>query len=273
MRSPTVDPPAAPLPERSERRPSRGAPLPILLAAALFATLALLLAAPAPLLGQGVVITRIEPDTVRQGPSATVVLDALGLRSQGEFRDYVYGGLGLGGAVIVQPRRSSILGLRIEGNVATYGNETKTVPLSQTVGARVMVDVTTSNNILTLGLGPQLTAPSGAVRPYLGGTFGLVTFFTRTGVNGSSDNYEFASTTNLSDWNAAWTLSSGFFIPIQRGRSAWSIDVGATYHANGRMEYLRKGDIIDNNDGTITLRPVRSEADFLSFRLGVRIGG
>lgn len=222
---------------------------------------------------QGVEVRRLDPgDTARTGPYVTGVIDALGIRSQGEFRNYVYGGLGLGGVLLVQPRRSSIIGLRIEGGAAIYGQETKRVPLSNTVD-RVFVDMTTSNNIMMLGVGPQLTAPAGAVRPYLAGTVGLVSFFTETSVSGTDNTYDFASSQNLGDGNLAWTLSSGFYIPMRVGRSPWSIDIGATYHQNGRLEYLRKGGIIDNNDGTITLNRIRSEADFLSFRLGVRIGG
>jgi hypothetical protein len=217
-----------------------------------------------------VVIEHLAPDTARRGPTASVVIDALGVRSQGEFRNYVYGGLGIGGALLVQPR-NSILGLRVETGIVIYGSETKRVPLSPTTG-RIQVDVNTTNNIFTLGIGPQLTAPSGAVRPYLGGTFGLASFFTRSGVSGSGDNYEFADTYNFSDTRAAWTLSSGVFIPVHAGKTPWSIDVGATYHWNGQMEYLTKGGITDNPDGSITLNPIRSGADFLSIRVGVRIG-
>lgn len=237
-------------------------------------TLAAALAlAPSLLRAQGVEVRPAPPaESARTGPYVTGVLDAIGIRSQGEFRNYVYGGLGLGGAVLIQPRQTSILGLRIEGGAAIYGQETKRVPLSNTVD-RVFVDMTTSNNIVMLGVGPQLTAPSGAVRPYLAGTVGLVSFFTETSVNGTDNTYDFASSQNLGDGNLAWTLSSGFYIPMHTGKSPWSIDIGATYHKNGQLEYLRKGGIIDNNDGTITLNTIRSEADFLSFRIGVRIGG
>jgi len=250
-----------------DRRDSR------LYALAAIIAFALTLAIPSLARAQGVVITRLDPpDSARSRPLVTGVIDGIGIRSQREFRNYVYGGLGLGGSVLVQPRPSSVLGLRVEGGFAIYGRETKRVPLSNTV-ARVDVDMTTSNNIFMIGVGPQLTAPSGPVRPYLAGTVGLVSFFTETSVNGSDDNYQFASSQNLGDGNLAWTLSSGFYIPVRAGKTPWSIDLGATYHKNGRLEYLRKGDIIDNNDGTITLNRIRSEADFLAIRIGVRIGG
>lgn len=227
---------------------------------------------PARLHGQGVVINRVEPDTQRNGPTGSFVLDALGVRSQGEFRDYVYGGLGIGGTLLVQPRRNSLLGLRVDGAGIIYGSETYRVPLSSTIGGRIQVDVNTTNNIFVLGLGPQLTAPTGAVRPYLGGTVGLASFYTRSGVSGSGDNWDFADTYNFSRTKIAWTASSGFYIPVHAGKNPWSIDIGATYHWNGEMEYLRKGGIVDNPDGTITLNTIRSQADFLSFRLGVRFG-
>ena len=38
------------------------------------------------------------------------------------------------------------------------------------------------------------------------------------------------------------------------------------------MTYLTEGDIQDNPDGSITLFPVVSEANLVSYRLGVTIG-
>jgi hypothetical protein len=259
--------PPVPSSTRNRPRTRRGYTVAASLAFSLAAVIA-----PSRAAAQGVVITRVAPaDTARSRVLVTGEIDALGIRSQGEFRNYVYGGLGAGGAAVIQARPSSVLGLRIEGGFAIYGQETKRVPLSNTVD-RVFVDMTTSNNIAMIGVGPQLTAPAGAVRPYIAGTVGLVGFFTESSVNGSDDNYDFASSQNLGDGNLAWTLSSGFYIPIHAGKAPWSIDIGATYHKNGRLEYLKKGGIIDNNDGTITLNRIRSEADFLAFRIGVRIG-
>jgi hypothetical protein len=55
------------------------------------------------------------------------------------------------------------------------------------------------------------------------------------------------------------------------GPGSLAMDVGAEYHRNGVTEYLVEGDIVDNPDGSVTLYPNRSEANLLSFRIGVSI--
>ena len=50
------------------------------------------------------------------------------------------------------------------------------------------------------------------------------------------------------------------------------LDLGATYHRNGEVTYLRKGSIVDHPDGSITVTPIRSEANFITYRIGVSIG-
>ena len=51
-----------------------------------------------------------------------------------------------------------------------------------------------------------------------------------------------------------------------------ALDLGATYVRNGAVNYLREGDIIANSDGTFTLQPVRSDADFVVLQLGLSFG-
>jgi len=50
------------------------------------------------------------------------------------------------------------------------------------------------------------------------------------------------------------------------------LDLGATFHRNGEATYLRKGSIQDNPDGSISINPIRSEANFITYRIGVSIG-
>jgi hypothetical protein len=49
------------------------------------------------------------------------------------------------------------------------------------------------------------------------------------------------------------------------------IDVGARYHGNGEARYLRKGDIIDNPDGSVELDPQQSETNLWTIQLGVSV--
>jgi hypothetical protein len=136
----------------------------------------------------------------------------------------------------------------------------------------VQVDVKTTNQILLFGFGPQLSAPSGIIRPYTGATFGLTHFFTTSGVEGSDDSYGFAHTTNHRTTKLAWTGSSGLYVPLRHGTTPVLLDLGIRYVGSGRLSYLRKGSIVDLADNRIAVDTVTSETRFLTYRVGVKIG-
>ena len=190
-----------------------------------------------------------------------------------EFSDYVNTGFGATGSFTYKLDRRGIFGIRLDGGFLQYDNEKKRVCVSSTIGCRVQVDLTTSNNIFVLGIGPELSVPSGFIRPYVSGSVGLAYFFTESSVEGTrNDDQPFASTTNYDDGKLAYTGTAGVLIPVRAGRQPVFIDFGARYHRNGEMRYLRKGSIIDNPDGSITINPIRSEANLLTYHLGVQVG-
>ena len=53
---------------------------------------------------------------------------------------------------------------------------------------------------------------------------------------------------------------------------AVALDLGASYVRNGPVTYLREGSISRAADGSLVLRPVRSEANLAVAQLGVVIG-
>lgn len=194
-------------------------------------------------------------------------------RPQGEFRDFVDQGWGGGVHYIHRLDRDGLLAVRVDASFLNYGHERFRVPLSSTIGGRIAVDVTTNNNIAFVGVGPQIGAPSGTLRPYVNGFVGVSYIFTESSVEGSRNDYEpFASSTNYDDATFAYGGGAGLYIPVRRGNSPISIDAGLTYRRNGRADYLLEGGIEDNPDGSITLHPVRSDTDLLTFHLGVSIG-
>jgi len=191
---------------------------------------------------------------------------------QGEFSDYVDSGWGGGLHYLLRVDRDGWLGLRVDASVLNYGHERQRVLLSPTVGGRISVDLTTDNNIAFFGVGPQLGLPTGAIRPYVNGFVGVSYIFTESSVGGSSGGESFASTTNYDDASFAYGGGGGVYIPLSRRRNPVSLDAGVTYRHNGSAEYLRHGDIVDNPDGSITLHPVFSETNLLTFHVGVSVG-
>lgn len=192
--------------------------------------------------------------------------------TQGEFADHVDGGFGGQLHYVHALDRDGWLALRVDGGFMIYGYERMRVPLSSTLGGRILVDLTTSNNMAYVGLGPQIGVPDGRLRPYVNGYAGFSYIWTQSSVSGTAYDEDFASTTNFDDWTFAYGGGGGVYIPVRGGPSPVSIDLGVKYHNNGQAEYLREGDIQDNPDGSITLYPVRSDTDLLTFHVGVSIG-
>ena len=186
----------------------------------------------------------------------------------GAFHDYVNQGWGLDGFFRWFGDSRGILSIRIDGGFLIYGHETINVPLSSTVG-RIRVDVTTSNNIVWGGIGPQLTLPTPGIRPYVNGSAGFSYFFTESSVEGSDDGLDFASTKNYDYGTFSWGAGGGFLIPFQTPNGELSIDLGMRYHGNGQVRYLREGGIEDLPGGGVRLHPILSEANLITYRLGV----
>jgi hypothetical protein len=200
-------------------------------------------------------------------------LQALYARPSGEFRQYVRHGYGLAGNIVFPVTVGSMLALRADAGFLIYGSERKRVCFGGGVGCRVQLDLTTTNDIMFLNVGPQLMLQRGAVRPYASGSLGFAHFGTSSQVEGSGDQQPFARTTNFDDTTLAWNGGGGLLIPLSTGRVPVLLDLGARYHANGRVEYLTQGDIQDNPDGSISFTPTRSQANLITFQLGVSVGG
>lgn len=210
---------------------------------------------------------------LEQRPTGGYVGGALvGARTQGEFSDYVDGGFGGDAHYMHRLDRDGWLAVRIDAGVLVYGYESRRVPLSNTIGGRIAVDLNTTNNIAFIGIGPQIGVPDGRLKPYVNGYAGYSFLWTASSVRGTWDDDPIAETTNFSDATFAYGGGGGIYVPLRRGPAPVSLDLGVRYQNNGRAEYLLEGGIQDNPDGSITLFPVRSDTDMLTFRVGVSIG-
>lgn len=179
-------------------------------------------------------------------------------------------GLDLNGRYALDPE--GVLGLRVDLGFIEYGRETRQVCFSVIVGCRVVLDLTTSNTILSGGFGPEVALPGRSVRPYAYGQLGFAYFSTTSRLRGTRDRDDFASTENFGDGTLAWTMGGGMQIRLSGGRTPVWLDLGADHHRNGVVEYLTEGDIRDAPDGSITVFPNRSEANLTTFRVGVTVG-
>lgn len=135
---------------------------------------------------------------------------------------------------------------------------------------RVLVDMTTSNNIAVASAGPELMLRRGPIQPYVYGFAGYSYFYTQTSVgsDGDGDGEAFASSTNFGDGGLATGWGGGVSVPLRLRSVGVALDAGGRRTINGTRRYLRRGDIIDQPDGSLQFNSRTTDADFWQFHIG-----
>lgn len=197
-----------------------------------------------------------------------VAIGARGAQPLNDFADYIDFGYGFGGHVAHALDARGVLSLRGNLDVLWYGHETT----RHGTGFGGSLDVTTSNNIYSIGIGPHVTIPGQGVRPFATGTVGFSYFSTSTSVEWRNSNETLDSWTDFSDAVTAWTAGGGFLVPLSRGRRPVLLELSAMYHGNGEAEYLREGSISRDEDGNAIFTPIRSRTNMVLYTIGVSFG-
>ena len=152
--------------------------------------------------------------------------------------------------------------LRADGGGVQYGHEGGFVGYY----AGIPLDLNTNNRIGFGSLGLQLQFPDGPFRPYASASYAAVRFYTNSCVSAEDNSIQEQCHTNHGDWAGARVFGGGFLIPIG---TSFSLNLGARYHYGANASYLKKGDIVDNPDGSVTLNVRSSKTDLVLWQIGV----
>jgi hypothetical protein len=181
---------------------------------------------------------------------------------RGDFDEFAGTGLELNAHMLVV-NRAGWLGLRVSGAGAFY----------RAVGQGVagVGSLHLSNRTGTLDVGPQVTLPSGSVRPYgfasLGGTY-IQTESSITGLTNPLTQEDPV----YNDVTHAFGLGGGVYVPLTAGDRSISMDFGARYRWNGRTRFLDGNGITLVSPGQLSLNPTRVSPRLLILSLGVAVG-
>lgn len=191
---------------------------------------------------------------------------AVNARPIGDFRQYVSSGWGVGGDGRWFPGRQKFFALRGDLQFLIYGRY-KTRECFGT-GCRIVIDITTSNNIVAAHGGAELQVPTGMVRPYVNAMGGLTSFWTESSADGQNNsNEDVFSTTNLRDNLLGRALGGGVRVAFSE---RFLLDVGAQRHFNGNARYLTRDSF---GDGTVSTPLIReSEVNMWTFSIGMSLG-
>jgi hypothetical protein len=206
------------------------------------------------------------------GLTAQVELYGVLARPVGAF-GRVVGVFGGGGASVHVPLgRTGVFGLRFDSEIASYGHESYFVGITPLV-PDAYVDVTTSNLLVTSGIGPQLTLTLDAVRIYGFGTIGLGWFGTVSSVSDHGwSNHGLGSSVNFDDFTYAVSGGGGISLALTRGRPQVLLNFATKLTNYGDVTYLTEGRLRENYDGSLTVYPLRSDVTIHSYRLGISLG-
>lgn len=207
-----------------------------------------------------------------------VALNFLVGQPQDEFQENVEDlGFGLGGMFAYRPGNGPLM-IGADLEFVIYGSETRQEPFSLTI-PDVTVEVETSNNILLLHALARLQGNRGVFRPYLDGLIGMHYFFTETKVRDEDDFTEepIASSFNQEDVAFSYGAGGGVMLLVHQKKRQQGegpkltevlIDFRVRYSFGGEATYLKKGSITREN-GAVSIDPLRSRTDLLTYQLGV----
>lgn len=154
------------------------------------------------------------------------------------------------------------IALRGDGGSVQYGHEGGFIGYY----GGIPLDLTTDNKFAFGSLGLQLQFPDGPIRPYASGSYALVRFYTQSCISAEDNSIQDQCNTNHGDWAGAGVFGGGFLVPIG---TSFSINLGARYHYGAKATYLKKGDIVDNPDGSITMNVRSSKTDLVLWQIGI----
>ncbi len=183
-----------------------------------------------------------------------------------DFKLNVNNAAGVQGHVLLRLDRDGLAALRLQGGWLNYGHASQRSCLGTAPHCRVAVNVTTANGIFTLGVGPQFSMPLGRVRPYGYGLVGMSRFVTLSGLAGGIVPDFVAASENFGDGGLMLSGGVGVQVPVYRNTT---IDVGVGYETHGKRDYLIKGGLTDNPDGSLGFDIKRSKAALYAIRIGV----
>jgi hypothetical protein len=211
---------------------------------------------------------------------ADIGLDFIIGLPQNEFRDNIDDeGYGISGHFGYFIGNSPVM-VGADIGYLNYGSEERHEPFSDTI-PDVTVEVRTTNNIFMLHGFARLQPQRGSIRPYFEGSYGFKYLFTRTSVHDEDSYYEeaIASSTNIDDFAGSWGAGAGVDIRLWEGRRKTpnrgvfdiSLNLSAKYLWGSEAEYLKKGSIRRDPDGSVTYFVMRSDTDMLMLHAGIRV--
>jgi len=176
-------------------------------------------------------------------------------------------GFGLDGTDVIQRRAGSPFAIRSSLGLLYNFSRTVDVP-SANVGPNDKLTIETKNWSLLFGLGPEWSARNKEVTPFIYGTAGFDTYWTKSELAGTAVGLPYSAEHGDSRIAFAWAAGLGLRRQLTPGKSA---ELSAEYRSGVTHEFLRPEDVKVINGGVVANRTSHT-SDQILIRLGTVLG-
>src|SRR5262249_15467415 len=176
-------------------------------------------------------------------------------------------GLALDGANVTRPHGKPF-GLR--SNLGLLYNFSRTVDVpAANVGASDKLSIETKNWSLFFGLGPEFSMPNKDVTPFVFGTVGFDTYWTKSELAGTALGTAYSAKHGDSRIAFAWSGGVGVRRKVAPG---YHMELSAEYRSGIRHDFLLPEDV-SVSGGAVDARRDSHTSDQIPIRLGTVLGG
>jgi len=171
-------------------------------------------------------------------------------------------GLALDGSDVLKKSGQSF---GIRSNMGLLYNFSRTVGVpAGNIGASDKLDIETKNWSLFFGLGPEFSVPNKDVSPFIFGTVGFDTYWTKSELSGTANGGAYSAKHGDNRIAFAWTAGAGV---RKRAGTAYGVELSAEYRSGIRHDFLLPEDVHVTGAGVTANRDSHSSDQIL-----VRIG-
>jgi hypothetical protein len=186
----------------------------------------------------------------------------IGSFPMGDWGEIAGFGLALDGADVLKPSGKPF---GVRSNMGLLYNFSRTVGVpAGNIGAGDKLDIETKNWSLFFGLGPEFSVPNKDVSPFIFGTIGFDTYWTKSELSGTANGAAYSA--KHGDNRIAFAWSGGVGLRKRTG-TAYGVELSAEYRSGIRHDFLLPSDVHVSGAGVTASRESHSSDQIL-----VRIG-
>ena len=176
-------------------------------------------------------------------------------------------GFGVDATDIMRPKPTKAFSVR--SNLGLLYNFSRTVDVpSGNVGANDQLSIETKNWSLIFGMGPEFSAPNKAVTPFVFGTAGFETYWTKSELAGTANGSAYSADHGDSRIAFAWSTGLGVRRHVTTGEL---VEMSVEYRSGTVHSYLLPGDV-HVSGGEVVAEREKRPSDQWMIRIGTLFG-